>query len=246
MTTIAFDVYGTLIDTAGIVEALREFAGDRAPLMAGRWRDKQLEYSFRRAVMRDYVDFAVCTKQALDFNCSMMGVDIPIAGREALLGHYRRLPAFDDALPSLRALQGKGMRLFAFSNGRADDVEQLLQTNELRGCFARNDLVVRGKAQLVEEEDHVARRGNPVSGVRGFEREALDGLLLVVLPHAEVAGGQIADVVALPVGCHHIHQNQPRFHPNDRAGIGCGAVRFPVLGHYAGSAQRADQEHQPR
>ena len=135
MTTIAFDVYGTLIDTAGIVEALREFAGDRAPLMAGRWRDKQLEYSFRRAVMRDYVDFAVCTKQALDFNCSMMGVDIPIAGREALLGHYRRLPAFDDALPSLRALQGKGMRLFAFSNGRADDVEQLLQTNELRGCF---------------------------------------------------------------------------------------------------------------
>ena len=55
--TLGFDVYGTLIDTAGVTEALKQYAGENAAAFSSLWRDKQLEYSFRRALMQNYVPF---------------------------------------------------------------------------------------------------------------------------------------------------------------------------------------------
>ena len=54
--TIGFDVYGTLIDTHGVVVVLREHLGERAAQFSSLWRDKQLEYSFRRGLMQNYRD----------------------------------------------------------------------------------------------------------------------------------------------------------------------------------------------
>ena len=44
---LAFDVYGTLISTHGVT-ALREVVGEKADELSRNWREKQLEYSFRR------------------------------------------------------------------------------------------------------------------------------------------------------------------------------------------------------
>ena len=55
--TLAFDVYGTLIDTGGIVTALQKLIGDQAKPFSDLWRSKQLEYSFRRGLMQNYRDF---------------------------------------------------------------------------------------------------------------------------------------------------------------------------------------------
>ena len=63
MATIAFDVHGTLIDTDGVVSRLREWIGSQADVFSQTWRSKQLEYSFRRGLMRRYENFAVCTRQ---------------------------------------------------------------------------------------------------------------------------------------------------------------------------------------
>ena len=52
-TTLAFDVYGTLIDTNGVVDLLEKFIGDKAKAFSATWRDKQLEYSFRRGHMQN-------------------------------------------------------------------------------------------------------------------------------------------------------------------------------------------------
>lgn len=51
MPTLGFDVYGTLIDAAGIAEVLPPYAGDRAGQFSSFWRAKQLEYAFRRGLM---------------------------------------------------------------------------------------------------------------------------------------------------------------------------------------------------
>src|SRR5579863_9958429 len=64
---LAFDVYGTLIDPFRIEEHLRAVFGDKAKEATELWRSKQLEYSFRRALMRKYKNFDVCTAQALQF-----------------------------------------------------------------------------------------------------------------------------------------------------------------------------------
>ena len=133
--TIAFDVYGTLIDTHGIVVALGERLGDRAGEFSRRWREKQLEYSFRRGLMQNYVDFSVCTRQALDYTNSAFGSPLGAQDVEALMAAYGKLPPFPDVDEGLAAASKAGHRLFAFSNGRADSVEALLKNAGILGYF---------------------------------------------------------------------------------------------------------------
>jgi 2-haloacid dehalogenase len=132
---LAFDVYGTLIDTQGIVTSLSGFVGDKAGEFSRIWRDKQLEYSFRRGLMRSYETFGVCTSQALDYTSDYLDAGLSADQKAALLAEYRRLPAFDDVKESLAGLKADGNSLFAFSNGTADAVDALLETAGVRRLF---------------------------------------------------------------------------------------------------------------
>jgi 2-haloacid dehalogenase len=134
--TLAFDVYGTLIDTAGVVTALRKFAGPDAEAFSRTWRDKQLEYSFRRGLMRRYENFAICTRDALEYTCAHFGLKLSDADKTSLLGIYPRLPAFADAADGLRRLNADDFALYAFSNGTASAVDTLLVNAGIRECFA--------------------------------------------------------------------------------------------------------------
>lgn len=133
--TIGFDVYGTLIDTTGVTDALKEFAGERAALFSNRWREKQLEYSFRRGLMQNYVHFGLCTRHALDYTCAALGVEITEDEKLELLAGYKILPAFPDVKAALPVLKELGYRLFAFSNGTPDDVASLLENSGIRPYF---------------------------------------------------------------------------------------------------------------
>jgi 2-haloacid dehalogenase len=134
-TTLAFDVYGTLIDTHGVVEKLEEMVGDRAREFSSTWRDKQLEYSFRRGLMQNYQNFAVCTRDALDYTCSRYAADITPDQKQALLDIYRELPAFADVRDALAELGTRNCRSYAFSNGSAEAVETLLSAAGIRDLF---------------------------------------------------------------------------------------------------------------
>jgi len=133
--TLAFDVYGTLVDTNGVVSLLKGMVGDRAAEFAQRWRDKQLEYSFRRALMRRYEPFAVCVSQSLQYVCDSMAVDLTSDQKQSLLEFFRKLPTFDDVEPALATLQERGFHLYAFSNGQANAVEGLLSNAGIRDYF---------------------------------------------------------------------------------------------------------------
>jgi 2-haloacid dehalogenase len=112
--TLAFDVYGTLVDPSGMATHLAHDLGVRATEFADCWREKQLEYSFRRDLMHNYADFSICTSDALDFICQRFKVSISSERRAELLGLYQHLPRFDDVTPALQSLQ-TAFRLFAFS-----------------------------------------------------------------------------------------------------------------------------------
>jgi 2-haloacid dehalogenase len=114
---------------------LGEIVGDRVMDFSSAWRDKQLEYSFRRGLMQNYENFAVCTRGALDYTCARFGVDFTSAEKQALLDIYRELPAFDDVRDALSDLAGRGCRLYAFSNGSAEAVETLLSAAGIRERF---------------------------------------------------------------------------------------------------------------
>jgi len=123
---LAFDVYGTLIDPLGITAVLREFVGDDATALASAWRDKQLEYLFRRGLGHRYEAFSVCTRQALDFVCVSSGVALADNDRDSLLAAYLDLPAFPEARRALAGLRDAGFRCFAFSNGEPAALTALL------------------------------------------------------------------------------------------------------------------------
>jgi len=134
--TLAFDVYGTLIDTSGIAVALQKHVGERANAFAGLWREKQLEYSFRRGLMRQYETFTVCTRHALEYTCSFFAVELSENDKAELMAAYRALPAFPDVETGLRELQSAGMSMYAFSNGPESDVRQLIQTAGIENFFS--------------------------------------------------------------------------------------------------------------
>lgn len=134
-TTLAFDVYGTLIDTQGVGQLLKQSLGEQSLAFSNAWRAKQLEYSFRRGLMQNYQPFSTVTAQALDYCIQAFELDIPDETRTAWLAAYARLPAFDDARLALTRLRESNARLFAFSNGVKDAVVSLLEQADLLNYF---------------------------------------------------------------------------------------------------------------
>ena len=134
-TTLAFDVYGTLIDTHGLVSQLEGLVGEKAKAFSNTWRDKQLEYSFRRSLMQKYENFATCTSHALDYTCSYFKVPLTNEQKQGLLDQYRTLPAFNDVADGLSRIKAANYRLYAFSNGTTDAIESLLTSAGIRDYF---------------------------------------------------------------------------------------------------------------
>ncbi len=137
MKTLGFDVYGTLIDTAGVTGTLEKLIGDdiAAAEFSDQWRQKQLEYTFRYGLMAQYQNFRICTRQALDYCCAQRQVDIAPQQRDNLMAQYLTLPAFDDVAAGLASLSESGVKMYAFSNGMPDDLEQLLGHAGIRTFF---------------------------------------------------------------------------------------------------------------
>lgn len=132
---VAFDIYGTLIDTQAVLTRLSDLIGDQAPAVSRLWRQKQLEYSFRRGLMGDYCDFSVCTRQALLFACRHHQVTISETAVEQAMQAYAELEAFEDVPAGLAALQQQGRPLYAFSNGSRAAVQHLLSRAGIADCF---------------------------------------------------------------------------------------------------------------
>ncbi len=124
--TLAFDVYGTLINPHAIAGSLQALVGDKADALSNLWRSKQLEYSFRRGLMGVYEDFRVVTRNGLDYACATLDVTLTEEQKSDLMGQYRSLDAFPDTAPALKDLRACGRRMYAFSNGVPDDLVSLM------------------------------------------------------------------------------------------------------------------------
>ncbi len=128
--TFAIDVYGTLIDTHGLIGQIKRLLGDQradqAVAFSQMWRDKQLEYSFRRGLMGHYAPFSVCTQDALASTCETLKTPLTIDERAGLLQQYQSLPAFADVHAALAGAKAQGASLYAFTNGALAQVNPLL------------------------------------------------------------------------------------------------------------------------
>ncbi|MCX6177992.1 MAG: haloacid dehalogenase type II [Chlorobiales bacterium] len=133
--TIAFDIYGTLINTHGLIDMLQKHVGLNAWAFSHLWRQKQLEYSFRRGLMKQYRDFGICTAQALEYASLSFGISLTQKETRTLLNAYQTLPIFEDVVESLERAKNAGFKLYAFSNGKASDITKLLDQANISRFF---------------------------------------------------------------------------------------------------------------
>jgi 2-haloacid dehalogenase len=77
--------------------------------------------------MRRYVDFDVCTLQALRYVSASLGVTLDEAEEHSLLEAYLHLPAFADVRGGLALLKRAGYRLVALTNGTRRSARGVLE-----------------------------------------------------------------------------------------------------------------------
>jgi len=131
-----FDLYGTLVDLAALDAACEAAAPGRGPMLAGRWRARQLEATWLRTVMGRWADFEVVTREALAVAADELALD---GGKLALdlAGAWSRL----SPRPGVHALLGRldtaGVPLGILSNGAVAMIEATVDGAGLGGRFGR-------------------------------------------------------------------------------------------------------------
>ncbi len=111
-----FDAYGTLFDYASAAARCRDVLGDKFERLTALWRDKQLQYTWLRALQGRHADFWQVTGDALDFAMETLGIADP-ALRERLMKLYLSLDAFPEVPDMLGRLKAAGLRTAILSNG---------------------------------------------------------------------------------------------------------------------------------
>jgi len=91
---IVFDAYGTLFHVGSLVERLAHHFGQDAAIIGPTWRAKQLEYTWLRALMGNYVPFSQVTADALRFACEQHNVSLDTAVSRELTQEYYHLKCY--------------------------------------------------------------------------------------------------------------------------------------------------------
>ena len=125
---LVFDAYGTLFDVHSVVQRCDTLWAGKGAQLSQLWRAKQLEYTWQRSLMDRYRPFHVVTRDALEFACQALGVELTPAAADALMDEYLRLRTYPEVPAALAALAGKKAIL---SNGSPDMLEPLVRQSGL-------------------------------------------------------------------------------------------------------------------
>jgi 2-haloacid dehalogenase len=111
-----FDAYGTLFDFAAAAKGCRDVLGEGIDKLTALWREKQLQYTWLRALQGRHADFWQVTGDALDFALETLAIAQP-GLRDRLMGLYLTLTAFPEVPDVLARLRKANVRTAILSNG---------------------------------------------------------------------------------------------------------------------------------
>lgn len=175
-TIIAFDLYGTLLSTASIatdLAAALDIPADQADQLAARWRQLQLEYTWRLAAMasgsdggRDgdgdvpaHLPFGRVTRAALLHAGREAGLhqQLSPARADGLMRAYDGLTSFADVLPALRTLRDRtaagAVDALVFSNGDPEMLARSVATSPTLRLFSSSSSSSGGDDRVIKKEE---------------------------------------------------------------------------------------------
>jgi 2-haloacid dehalogenase len=127
---VVFDAYGTLFDVHSVVSRLKSTLGDRADEVSNRWRAKQLEYTWLRSLMGEFVVFETVTADALDMAFEEFGIKDP-ALKQELLAAYDHLDPFPEVASVLTAIKASGCPAAVLSNGSSERLAAAVRRSKI-------------------------------------------------------------------------------------------------------------------
>jgi len=126
---LVFDAYGTLYDVHSVIRHCDELWPGKGAALSQLWRQKQLEYTWQRSLMRRYALFSQITRDALAYACESLKLPLDVAKLESLMQEYLKISAYPDVPEALTKLMGKKAIL---TNGSPDMIEPLVKHSRLK------------------------------------------------------------------------------------------------------------------
>jgi len=171
-----FDAYGTLFDFASAARGCRDVLGEAIDRLTALWRDKQLQYTWLRAVQGRHADFWQVTFDALDFTLETLALEKP-GLRDRLMNLYLTLEPFPEVPDVLERLKRSGLRTAILSNGSPQMLDAVVRAS---GLGAHIDAVLSVEAVGVYKPHPkvyqlaVDRLGIPAAGIAFQSSNAWD------------------------------------------------------------------------
>ncbi|EHK43944.1 uncharacterized protein TrAtP1_008396 [Trichoderma atroviride] len=130
-TTIAFDLYGTILSTDSIVKELAKIFGDeKAKVVATQARRYQLEYSWRINGMGMYQSFGELTRWSFRHAAAEVGEELSPEQEEQVMNAYNGLDAFPEVEAGLSLIaKTPAVEAYVFSNGTEAMITSSLRTS---------------------------------------------------------------------------------------------------------------------
>lgn len=129
-----FDAYGTLFDFAGAAADCHDVLGEKVGQLTALWRDRQLQYTWLRALQGRHADFWMVTGDALDF--ALETLDLRDLGlRDRLMKLYLTLDAFPEVPQVLHRLKRAGLQTAILSNGTPQMLDAAVKGAQLEGLL---------------------------------------------------------------------------------------------------------------
>ncbi len=129
-----FDAYGTLFDVHSAVNSLAEKVGPSHAALSAQWRTKQLEYTWLRSLMGQYVDFWQVTGDALDYAMDAFNLkDEALHGE--LMQAYLSLETFPEVKEILTLLKRCGIPTAILTNGSDVMIDTAVKSSGLESLI---------------------------------------------------------------------------------------------------------------
>ena len=123
---LVFDAYGTLFDVHSVAQRCESFWPGEGARLSQLWRAKQLEWTWHRSLMRRYVAFSRITRDALEYACAALRLELDEEKSARLMQEYLALAPYPDVRGALEALRAQRYQLAILTNGSPDLIGPLV------------------------------------------------------------------------------------------------------------------------
>ena len=134
ITTCVFDAYGTLFDVNAACRELSKEVGDKWNELSSLWRLRQVEYTWLRNSMNEYIDFWNITSDALDYAMETLNIN-NIKLKDDLLSLYLKLEAYPEVKSILGHIKKRGLKTAILSNGNKKMLESAVTNAKIQNLL---------------------------------------------------------------------------------------------------------------